>query len=415
MTPQPAAERGTVKSVKLKNRNLVLNFLRNSQALSIAEIARTTRLSKMTVHKIVDYFLENKILSTAGKQDSTNEGGKRANLFSFNPCFKYIFSVQIFETSILAAITDLNANILLETRTKHEKNAEITLVLSTIRRIFDQLSTSLRLREEMFCGVAVGCNGITDAKRGLIITSPHFLSWGTHLPVRDMLREKFPWTNAVYVDNWIRYQAYAELKAGAARQLRRFLVIGTEADGTSGALVWDGLLSHGKKGLSGEIGHMIIAPDSQEKCACGGRGCLEALASLLNLEKKAREKADVWPKSLLFSKKSPENIKFTDIFSSADQGDDFACQLVNTVAGYFAIAINNVVQVCDPELIIIQGEYALAGNYFIQRLRDNLRQLSLLQMDKEIRVIYSSLGANQGIIGAAHYVADDFFGGSMKI
>lgn len=396
------------RHIKQRNRRLVLGLFRNAGPVDVSRLSIATRLSKMTVHKVVDHYLDQGLLEPAGKGEAFGEVGKKPNLFRLNSRHRLIFSAQIFETSLAAAVTDLDAKILLQKRIHYAKDTGLGEILDQARIAFDEMCGDLKQNAKNFAAVVLGTNGVTDSRAGIILTSPHFASWGSMVPVVEMLRERFPIGLSLHVDNWIRYQAYAEMKIGAARNLGRFLVIGTEPDGISSGLMWDGVPVRGRKGLAGEIGHMQVDLGADVVCACGGVGCLEPAVSLVRMQERARALAGDHPDSALFRETPPEEVTYHDIFRQADVGDDLARTLLDGSAKFMAMAINNIVQVCDPELIIIQGEYAGAGDYFLQRLNERVRGISLRNMDKGVQIIYSQLG-QQGVIGAAHFASDQFF------
>lgn len=401
----------SLKSLKLKNRHDVLELLRNSaQPLTVADIAGRTRLSKMTVHKILEHHVENGLAVVAGKGAASEDGGKRPGLFTFNPNYRFIFSVKIASVSMTAAITNLNAEILISQSVSFDPETRLGQILRILRTLFATLSRKLSLRDEDCVGVVVGCHGITDSESGVIVTSPHFSSWGSNIPIRDRVRELFPFHPPVYVDNWSRYHAYGEMKSGDLSS-NSFILIGTEYEGIAAGLVMDGRLTRGARSLSGEIGHMLVDPGCSEVCVCGGIGCLEVAMSLRRMEDNAWSRRSDWPDSLLFQGGRQKKPSFDRIFEASNANDAFACILMDDAVRRLAVAVNNITQVCDPGLVIIQGEYARAGGYFLGQLRERLKGMSLLRMDKRIRVEYSRRGVEWTLFGAAHYAADIYFSG----
>lgn len=398
------------KDVKADNQQRVLELLRGYGRCDINRLAEVANLSKLTISKIVAHWRDKGVIIPTGKGNAAGEAaGKKPTLYSINSEYKLIFVSQLYETSLFSAIANLDATIITSERIAYPKNTALETILGFAREAFDRMSSALKLNTGRFASVVLGASGITDSHDGVIVYSPHFPSWGYHVPVIGMLREIFPRGYTFHVDNWVRYQAYAELKIGTARQVKRFVEIGTEPDGVTSGLVWDGALISGKRGLAGEIGHMPVDIDSDVVCACGGRGCLEPAISLMRMQDRARSLAGQWPDSLLVRDRPADAIVYKDIFPAADSGDAFARHLLDSSAKYFAAAISHIVQVCDPELIIIQGEYAGAGDYFLEQLRDRVRKSTLPGMDKNIHIQYSSLGDKQGLIGAAHYAADQFY------
>ncbi|MCD8349964.1 MAG: ROK family protein, partial [Planctomycetaceae bacterium] len=102
-------------------------------------------------------------------------------------------------------------------------------------------------------------------------------------------------------------------------------------------------------------------------------------------------------------------VSFQAIADAADAGDEMAREALRESARFFAIGIRNLMQSFDPELVLIQGEYAVAGRFFLEELRSRIPQTSLLGLGKCPRVEYSKLGPYGAIVGAANYAADIFF------
>lgn len=400
--------RSSLKTLKYKNRHAVLQYLRRNAHASVAEIAKATSLSKMTVHNIMEHYLTSGLIVEAGKGDSTDEGGKKPKLFAFNPDFKYIFSVRIVEHAISSALTNLNGEISASHTAIHGRDTNLEDILKIIRESFITLTKRRKVTPDQCLGAVVGCHGIIDVDRGVCVMSPHFASWGTDVPMRDLIAEQLPTGVPVFIDNWMRYHAYGEMKARQDGS-NRFYLIGTEHDGLAGGLVIDGKLQHGEACLSGEIGHMVVEPGSGEVCACGGRGCFEVMTSPKQLERRAEAGRERYPDSLLFAERSNREVSFDTILRAANAGDELACGIMDDAMKYFSIAISNLVCACAPKLFIIQGEYAKAGEYFLKGLRERANNLILLPMRKSIQVEYSTLDDEYSVIGGACYIADMHF------
>ncbi len=400
--------RSSLKTLKYKNRHAVLQYLRKHDSASVAEIATPTRLGKMTVQNIMEHYLAIGMIHEAGKGDSTDEGGKKPKLFAFNPDYRYIFSVRIVEQSLSSALTNLHGEISASHTAFHGQDTSLDDIMRLIRESFVTLTKRRKVLPEHCLGAVVGCHGIIDVDRGVCVISPHFVSWGSEVPVRKMVQDLLPGGMPVYLDNWMRYHAYGELKA-RTDQTDRFFLIGTEYDGLAGGMVSEGRLHHGDLCLSGEVGHMVVDPSNPELCHCGGRGCLEVAVSPRRLEERARSLRSAHPDSLLFTEKPNREVSFDTILKASNAGDKLACSLVDGVVRPFAIAINNLVYSCDPGLFIIQGEYAKAGDYFLNRLRERVNNLTLLRMKKSIDIEYSTLDEEHSLIGGACYLADRYF------
>lgn len=397
--------KNSLSTLKQKNRHSVLQFLRRRGDATVAEIAAHTGLSIMTVHNILDHLRKNGLVRTPGKGGSTEEGGKKPRLFAFNPDCHYIFSVRIVDRFLSCAITDMNGDLSVSHTAYHGNDTSLDDILGMVRESFYDLAKRRDVAPRDCHAVVVGSHGVIDGERGVCVISPHFESWGMNVPIRDRIQELLPPDIPVHIGNWMHYHTYGELMARGAEHSRLYF-IGTEYNGLAGGLVIDGRL---RFGLAGEIGHMIVERDAPVSCFCGGVGCFEVATSLRRLEARARGLRDKHSESMLFRAELGRPVTYHDIFEAANLGDALACTLVDGLVEHFAVAINNIMYSCDPELIIIQGEYAKAGDYFIDRLRRRVNTITFNRMPKRMRIEYSHLDYKCTLSGAAKYIADSYF------
>jgi len=153
---------------------------------------------------------------------------------------------------------------------------------------------------------------------------------------------------------------------------------------------------------------MIINPEGKYECRCGGRGCFEAMISINRLLEMAKEKIIINKDSLIFKDKEPGEINIYDIFKASNDGDRFAGELIDDAVKWFAIGFSNMILMYDPEIIIIQGIYSKAGDYFLNNLRKQINKVSLLRIKKDVEIKYSKYGKEAGVIGASCYMVSEF-------
>jgi len=399
---------GKPKTIKRINRKLILDTMMNSGTIQISELSKTTKISKTTLMKAIKHFVDIGLVTIEGKGDSTAEGGKRPNLYKFNPRANYVFAVRIFPTEILAVLTDLKCNILDTQTVMINGNERIDIVIDKITRLYQDMLNKNDIKNNKLIGIAVGTHGITNFRDGIIVTSPHFSSWGENLPFRDLLEEKMPDSIPIFIDNHIRFQVYAEKSSGIGVGVKNIIVLEGGEGLVAGIIVKDSL-KRGMHYLAGEIGHMVINPNGAETCACGAKGCFEAMISVNRVLKMAKEGYSKNKDSLVFEDRSPEDISIYDIFDSSNKGDGFARGLIDDVANWFAIGISNMILMYDPELIVIQGIYDSAGKYFLEGLRKRINNVSLPRINKDVRIDYSNFGKEAATLGAASYVISNHF------
>jgi predicted NBD/HSP70 family sugar kinase len=395
------------KSLKIANMGIVLELLRNSDQLSIAEISGRIGLSKTTVSKIIEHFLEVGLLVSIGKGESTDEGGKRPELFTFNRNYGYVISLHVTPEMLRAAITDLRADITHERLQKLDKRVHVVTV---VRHLADMIREFISLKTgggEKLLGVVVALPGLVDPARGISIYSPHYPAWGRNVPLREMLHGELgsDFTGTIHMDCVNRYQAFAESAKGQAVGMANFMIMDALDEGLGGGIVVSSLVQRGSQYLSGEVGHMILSPDDNTQCICGARGCFEAMVSAKRVLRLVREGYPRNRSSLLFKTGQAEQVTLEQISECAAAGDKFARTLIEDVARWYALALSNIAMVTDPELIVLQGVYTRAGDYFVDRVRARMSELGgLPDVDKRVRLEYSTMGEERGSLGAAAYV-----------
>jgi len=399
-----------LRTVKHNNRKVVLNLFRKSGPMTISKLSDKSRLSKQTLMKIVQYYLTEGLVTHVGKGKSTDEGGKKPNLFAFNPVANFSMGIQLSgdEGLLFGVLTDLNSRICQQIEIPLTFNTGLTTVLEKIALAYRQLLDLQRISSDRLIGLAVGTHGYTNYDTGVVLVSPHNPVWGRDVPFKKLVEERIRDAIPIQIDNQIRYQAFAEKTLGAGQQERNIIVLRCGIGAIAG-VVQENALKRGKHFLAGHVGHMIIDPHDEEDCLCGGRGCFEVLIGTERMLRTARAGWGQHKESLIFKDNPPEKISIDDVFEASNQNDAWAQTLIDEVVKWFAIALSNLILMYDPDLIILQGVYARAGDYFLHQLHKRVNHVSLLNVEKDIRIEYSQMGKQVGAIGAASYLIHEFF------
>ena len=223
-------------------------------------------------------------------------------------------------------------------------------------------------------------------------------------PVVDRLRARLgrDFDAPLFIDNTNRYQAVAESEKGLAGDYRNFIIVDALPEGLGAGIVVNGRLLHGRQSIAGEIGHMTLDPNEGFPCVCGSKGCFEAMVSERRIKALARELAVSYPDSVLSAK--TDAITLHDVCAGVISGDALCQRLIDDVARWYVIGLGNIIMANDPELIVLQGIYTQAGPYFLEKVRDGLRNVGLPQVKKTVEVAYSRLGDDRGVIGGALHV-----------
>ncbi|MBA7615038.1 N-acetylmannosamine kinase [subsurface metagenome] len=396
------------KTLKQINRKVILNILRNSGELSISELSKKVNLSKPTLMKIMNYYIRNRLITIAGKGSSTEEGGKRPNIFKFNADGGYAIGMIISANRLFSVITDLKSKILDKISITLKTNEGFESVLKKIIDSYNYLINNTNSDRKRIVGLAIGAYGITNFTEGKVIFSPHFPSWGKNLDLKKEILEKIPDKIPVIVDNHSRFQVFAEKILGLGKENNNLVALQAGKGLVAGVII-ENEIKRGNHSLIGEIGHMIIDPEGREICACGGKGCFEAMVSTNRILRMAKEKYKEYPDSIIFNGNNPDAIDIYDIFDASNKGDKLASDIMDDVINWFGIGISNIILMYDPQIMIIQGIFTKAGKYFLENLRKKINEISLFSIKRETEIKYSELGDKAGVLGAASYVLSKYF------
>jgi len=358
--------------------------------------------------KIMNHYIKKGLVIIAGKGSSTEEGGKKPNIYKFNEDGGYAIGIIISANRLSAVITNLKSRILDKISIALETDEEFDSVLKKIIDSYNCLIKNTEINRKRITGLAVGAYGITDFAKGKVIFSPHFPSWGKDLMLKEKILEQIHEDIPVMVDNHSRFQVFAEKILGLAKEKNNVVAIQAGKGLVAGVII-ENEIKRGNHYLIGEIGHMIVDPEAREICACGGKGCFEAMVSTNRILKMAREKYKEYPDSIIFNGNTPDEIDIYDVFDASNKGDKLASDLMDDVIDWFGIGISNIILMYDPQIMIIQGIFTKAGKYFLENLREKINEISLFSIKRETEIKYSELGDKAGVLGAASYVLSKYF------
>jgi len=396
------------KTLKQTNRNIILNLFRNCGKVSVSDLAKEVNLSKPTLTTIVNYYMKKGLVVNVGKGSSTEEGGKKPNIYKFNKMGGYAIGMIISANKLSGVITNLKVEILYKKSVPLETDEKFESVLDKIINLYGNLINISGVDRQRVIGLAVGAYGITNIDRGEIIFLPHFPSWGMNINLKEKILERIPDNIPVIIDNHSRFQVFAEKVMGLGKGKNNIVAVQAGKGLVAGVII-ENEIKRGNHYLIGEVGHMVVDPEAREICVCGGKGCFEAMVTTNRILRIAREKYNDYPDSVIFNGYGPGSVDINDVFEASNKGDKLALYLMDDVIKWFSIGISNIILVYDPQVVIIQGIFTRAGEYFIKALREKINRVSLFSIKRKTEIKYSKLGNNVGVLGAAAYVLSKYF------
>ncbi len=256
-------------------------------------------------------------------------------------------------------------------------------------------------------GIGVGCPGPLDRKAGVVLETPN-LGW-RNVALRDLIAEATGLP--VALDNDANCAAYGEWWQGAGRGAERLvgLTLGT---GIGGGIVIGGEIYHGASGAAGEVGHMSVDYGGRP-CACGSRGCVEAYASGPGIAARADEGLAAGADSRLAAtaRNGRGAVTARSVCEAAAGGDAYAARILRETAGILAVAVANLINLLNPDAIVVAGGVAAAGDHLFGPLVDEVSRRTFPSAAGVCRIVPAQLPDTAGVIGAAGVFKHAAYGG----
>ncbi len=251
-------------------------------------------------------------------------------------------------------------------------------------------------------GVGIGAPGPLDTKSGIVLLTPN-LGW-VDLHLRQIIHERLGLPAAL--DNDANCAVLGEWWMGAARGTRTAIGI-TIGTGIGGGIIIDGKLFHGASDCAGEIGHTTIDTEGR-RCKCGNYGCLEAYASGPNIALRAIEEIQAGAVSRLAEYVGGDLMEITaqTVYQAAHDGDDLALEVVNDTAKFLGTGIANLLNIFNPEVVVVCGGVTLAGDHLFVPLRREVARRAFKPAVDVCRIVPCELTGTAGVYGAAKVFMD---------
>jgi glucokinase len=306
-----------------------------------------------------------------------------------------LLGVDVGGTKVAAGLVDTNGEILSQQRITMISNdsAErgLQAVLSAIARVLPDGASAI-------AGIGICAPGPLDPKTGVILNPPNVPCW-RNFPLAEEVRKKY--SVPVKVDNDANAAALAETRWGAARGYNNvfYTTIGT---GIGTGIILDGKIFHGRTGSAGEGGHVSIDYRGPI-CRCGKPGCIEMFASGTAIAWRAREKLSRGRNSSILELAAgvPDGITGEIIGKAYAGGDQLAAELLTETVEMLALWLSNMIDLLDPDVIVIGGGAAALYRPFFDRLQTRISQLTVNPRASEVPLVSARYGADSGIAGGA--------------
>lgn len=397
-----------INLVKSHNLRAILLSLLQDGPISRVELADKLSLSNTTITNLISELLDQGIileeqLKTPEKPRSV---GRPRRMLRLVPSARYAVGVHIGVGILRVAITNLCAEIINGEIAKFDLTTSPDVVVADIVRLIELTLEKSKIERERVIGVGVGASGLVNYEHGINVLAPR-LGW-ENVPIQHLMEIQLDLP--VCVDNNVRTMALAEAFFGDGKGAGVLAFVYGRI-GVGSGIVVNGQVFRGSGAGAGEIGHTTIIPQGGETCSCGNTGCLETLLSEPVWIQQAEKYAASHPNSTLaaYLQRADGRSKTDLIFLAATDGDEFTQQFIEDRSCYLGIALANLVNVLNPELIILGGMFAQGSDLILPIAEARMREAAFAGLGEKVKLKVTSFGWRAGVIGAAALALTTFF------
>ena len=388
-----------IRSASLK-KNIICYYINNGDD-TLADLGKELNFSVPTVTKMVGELIEDGIVMDFGKMETP--GGRRPNIYGLNQSSGYFIGVDISQKRVHIGLINFKGDLIDEQMDIFFEEAHPHERFERLCEIIEDFMSHTVVPRDKILSIGINISGRVNPQTGHSYSFFYF----DERPLTEMFEEKLGID--VSIDNDSRAMAYGEYIKGRVQAEKNIIYVNV-GWGLGLGIIVNGQLYYGKSGFSGEFGH-ITAFENEILCHCGKKGCLETEASGSALYRKFLEKLHNGQSSLLTQQKENEDeITLNDIIDVALQEDILAIELIEEVGNTLGKHVAGLINLFNPELVIIGGTLANAGDYLILPLRSAIKKYSLNLVNKDSSIKVSKLGDKAGLLGASLLARSKFIG-----
>lgn len=374
-----AARLNTIRDI---NRQIVLNYVREREPISRAEIARETALQRSTISAIVEDLKSEGLIEEVGEGEST--GGRRPTMLKLRAAGPIALGVSLTPTCTTIATSDLAGRVIDQEEFPTDSDKTLGRIIKVLREFTARYNGSIE-------GVGVSLPGLVDPSTGNALYVPYF-PW-RDLPVSEMISDAVGLP--VEIDNDANAVALAELWFGRpeVNDARDFILV-LVAEGVGTGIIFDGQVYRGQRGAAGEFGHMVIGRGAPVPCSCGSDDCWEAFSS---------ERAAIARYVTSSGVGTERDVSFVEVVDRALTGEAHAREALVETARNLGVGISNLIIGFSPEAVVVGGEIARSWELIESALTETIEH-SVRRGLPSARILPSTLGEKPTLRGALSLV-----------
>ena len=379
------------------NKINILGMIRESGEISRADLVKKSGLSAPTVTRIVDSLInKEKLVVSLGIGDS--KGGRPPVLLKFDGKKNYVIGIDLGATTTRGVLSNLDGKFITEIEFPTRLSEGFGVIMDDVAELIKKLTDSKpTIKKKRIYGIGIAVAGLVDLNKNIVEYSPVF-DW-SQVDIIEALESKVSYP--IIFDNVTRLMALGGMCYGRGQMKQNFICINVGYGIGSGIIV-NGKLLTGTDGFAGEFGHITIDRDSDIQCSCKKYGCLEALASGKAIALTAQSRLARGQESILNEMCGGDYSKLTAkmVADAAKEGDEMALNVFSRAMEYIGLGISNLIQIFNPDLIVIGGGVSMAGDIFFDNIREVVQKNIMRPSARQVHILPLAHGKNAAIMGA---------------
>jgi predicted NBD/HSP70 family sugar kinase len=392
---------GNLQLIQELNMSIILKTIRHHGPISRSEIARKNKISPTTVTAAVRRLLWKGLVYEDGVGGSS--GGRKPVLLRFSLESRFIIGVAISNNAIIIADMDLAANPRKqESFSIHNLTGEsfIDYFLKSIGHFLEKYSDLSKC-----VGISIISPGTIDIDSGIIYKNTKLKLENLHL--KEIVEKRF--SLKTWLENDANAIALAEKQFGAYKKYNNLVYI-TIGDGVGAGIIVNGSIFRGCSGVAGEFGHITIDINGID-CDCGNRGCLENYVNWSTIYTKVLSSVANGKDTLMleFTKGNINQVTHSIFRKALKEDDKLAKAIMEETAGYLAAGIVSLVNLINPDIIILGGKVAYDNYFLLSRVKELVFKRALDSLADKLKICPTSLGEDFRITAAASIPLQEMF------
>lgn len=384
-----------------ERRNIaILETLRRRGPLSKPDISQELNLNVVTISNYIDDYLKSNLVFE--KEFDVSEGGRRPVLIDLNAQGGYAIGVGLNLMNIVGILTDLKGNIIFKTQVERPP-FNVKEIVDCIQKIIREILKRSKEYSQNIKGIGIGIAGLVNKKEGTVYwpekIGDNYVYASVNLPLRDLIQKEF--NLPVVIENDATVACFGEQWINLEPAIKNVVYM---FSGVGCGIMINGQLYTGAQGYAGEIAIHNYSEDDLFNCSWGHPCFLKRWEIDLGIVEAFKKN---WSKQKLNAK--IDDIDLTGIFNLAKQNNPIALEVLDIAAKRLGIRAAYLVNIFNPDVLVIGGGFEEAGDAFLSRVKQTIKDWAFKEMTDQLKVVYSQLRENAIATGAAGIIVRKVF------